>query len=274
MVSFDALTELAVCVLVIFRGYGYRQKKMAIFEKANYLFILPVLKTPFLQCCLLLLLMLVHQAPDFAAAYREQLQVLACERAQMQQAYLAKATDAEKKQLTDAARNRLYSALIDRLFPFWYGTPWDYNGTTQTPQKGKIACGYFVTTLLRHAGFDLERVKLAQQSSEKIIRTLVSEKYIVRLNKITMEDFVSASRAMGNGLYLVGLDTHIGFLLVQDNELRFIHAAYSAEGMVKSEPVWQCKVLMKSKFRVVGKLLSDEKTIEGWLLNNKFTTVL
>lgn len=232
------------------------------------------MKTVFLKYFIPLWLLLWHGWPDIAAAYREQVQVLAAERAYLQQLYVEQEGKGQKQELEEIARQHLYSAITARLFPFWYGTPWDFNGTTATPQKGKIACGYFVTTLLRDAGFNLERSKLAQQSSEKIIRTLVSNDHIVRLNKLTMEDFVNAMRKMGNGLYLVGLDTHIGFLLVNGSDLRFIHSSYSYWGGVKSEPVWQCKVLLKSRFRVVGKLLSDEQTIKQWLLNKKFTTVL
>jgi hypothetical protein len=58
--------------------------------------------------------------------------------------------------------------IIDKkLLPYWLGTTWNFNGTTQVPGEGSIACGYFVTTLLRDAGVKLERVKLAQMASEK-----------------------------------------------------------------------------------------------------------
>jgi hypothetical protein len=44
--------------------------------------------------------------------------------------------------------------------------------TSETPGRGEIACGYFVSTVLRDAGFGVERVRLAQQASERIVRTL------------------------------------------------------------------------------------------------------
>src|SRR5205823_2478360 len=46
------------------------------------------------------------------------------------------------------ARRALLDAFARDLFPAWAGTPWDYNGTATRPREGKIACGYFVTTLL------------------------------------------------------------------------------------------------------------------------------
>lgn len=53
----------------------------------------------------------------------------------------------KKKQ---AGKNALKAAFVrqitQKVFPYWYGTKWDFNGTTEMPQEGSIACGYFVTT--------------------------------------------------------------------------------------------------------------------------------
>ena len=40
----------------------------------------------------------------------------------------------------DIAGKVLYQTMADSLIPFWYGTPWDYNGISQKPGNGKIAC--------------------------------------------------------------------------------------------------------------------------------------
>src|ERR1043165_5518098 len=60
--------------------------------------------------------------------------------------------------------------ITQEIFTYWYGTDWDFNGTTQTPKQGKIACGFFVTTVLRDAGFDLPRIAWAQLPSESMIK--------------------------------------------------------------------------------------------------------
>lgn len=41
--------------------------------------------------------------------------------------------------LIDSARTILFDALMDKLLPTWYGTPWDFNGMTRTPGEGTIA---------------------------------------------------------------------------------------------------------------------------------------
>ena len=68
----------------------------------------------------------------------------------------------------------------DELLPAWDGTPWDFHGTSQAPREGKIACGYFVSTTLLHLGLQVERVRMAQQASELIVKSLVSTNPIRR----------------------------------------------------------------------------------------------
>ena len=52
-----------------------------------------------------------------------------------------------------------FHTLVDSIFPYWYGTEWDFNGITESPRKGEIACGYFVSTTLKHMGIRLNRYK-------------------------------------------------------------------------------------------------------------------
>ena len=80
----------------------------------------------------------------------------------------------------DKIERHLVEMLTDSIFPFWIGTKWGFYGTTQVPGKGKIACGYFVSTTLEHAGFDIERIKLAQQASSVIISTLCNKKKTIK----------------------------------------------------------------------------------------------
>ena len=81
-------------------------------------------------------------------------------------------TSAQKTEVYNKSRRLLITYFSDSLFVCWYGTGWDFNGTTTTPRDGNIACGYFVTTLIRDAGFDIQRTKLAQCASSTMINTL------------------------------------------------------------------------------------------------------
>ena len=187
----------------------------------------------------------------------------------LQNQYYFAITANQKKEIVAHTTEYLQQLITKDLPTFWYGTPWDYSGTTELPNEGHIACGYYVSTMLRDAGFEVERRKLAQQASEKIVKTLVSEKYIKRFSRKKIKPFLEEMDKLGEGLYIVGLDTHVGFLLVEDGKKQFIHSARTTKGVV-NENAWSSKVLIRSKYRIVGKLLPNDEVVEKWLIGESF----
>ena len=138
------------------------------------------------------------------------------------------------------------------------------NGTTEVPGKGSIACGYFVTTVLRDVGFKIRRTRLAQMPSESMISELVSPVNIRRYVNTSLPDFVTYVKSLGTGLYVVGLDTHTGFLICQNDKLFFIHASGAEPKCVIREDAENSAVLARSSYRVVGKLSADLEFIKKW----------
>ncbi len=159
------------------------------------------------------------------------------------------------------------TVLTEGIFPQWTGTAWNFYGTTETPGQGTIACGYFVTTTLRDAGVNLNRIKLAQCASEQMIRSLVQAKYIKRFSNIPMTQFLEAIRQQGYGLYITGLDSHTGFLYNDGAEIYFIHANYTGTRCVIREKAASSPVLTASKYKITGKISADEKVLERWAKN-------
>jgi len=107
----------------------------------------------------------------------------------------------EWNRLPKTAKEKIFtSAVTETIAPAWFGTAWNFNGTSETPQQGCIACGYFVTTVLRDAGLPIARVKLAQCASEQMITSLIQSKYISRFSNIAMEDFIRSIQSQGYGL--------------------------------------------------------------------------
>jgi hypothetical protein len=156
-------------------------------------------------------------------------------------------------------------AVAETILPQWTGTPWNFYGTTETPGRGTIACGYFVTTTLRDAGLSLARVKLAQCASEQMICTLVQPKYIRRYSNVPMDDFIAAIKKEGYGLYITGLDSHTGFVYNDGAEVYFIHANYRGSRAVTKETAASSAVLASSRYKVTGKISADEKVLEQWV---------
>ncbi len=194
------------------------------------------------------------------------------ERLRLAGALRAARTGNAQDSILNIARRIFIASVADSLAPRWFGTPWDFNGTTQTPREGSIACGYFVSTLLRDAGLNVERVRMAQQASEKIVKALVSEKEIRRFSNVPLDTFVSAVHSWGEGLYVVGLDYHVGFLYHNGSAVRFIHSSYIPPKHVLSEPAARSAILASSKYRIVGKISAADPLLRTWLQGTKVKT--
>lgn len=163
-------------------------------------------------------------------------------------------------------KEKIFTAAVAKtIIPGWIGTAWDFNGVTETPGKGKIACGYFVTTVLRDAGLPITRIKLAQCASEQMITTLVQSKFVQRFSNLPIDDFINAVKAKGYGLYLVGLDNHTGFIYNDGTAVYFIHSTFVGTRNVQQELAAASWVLAKSRYKVLGKISADEKVLNKWM---------
>ncbi len=176
---------------------------------------------------------------------------------------------ADRAALIDEARTAAFDAITTELIPTWKGTDWAFYGATQTPRTGTIACGYFVSTVLQDAGFDVERVTMAQQASEHIIMTMSPSSAIWRYRGRTRSQVATHVEAQGDGLYIVGLDYHVGFLVKEADTLQMCHSDPN-DGVVCEDA--RTSSAFVSDYRVVGRVLHDE-TVEKWLDQSHFTTV-
>lgn len=182
----------------------------------------------------------------------------------------AAAPPSARPAIVAAARVTVEQAIVDDLFPEWAGTRWAFSGTTVAPREGAIACGYYVSTILRQAGFDVDRVRLAQQPAERIILTLVPRDAVRRFSDASASEVLSEVRSEGDGLYLLGLDFHVAFLVNRGGHVRMCHSSYVA-GAVLCEDATTSPA-MTSRYRVLGKLLGDEM-MEAWLTGTALPTV-
>ena len=181
-------------------------------------------------------------------------------------AIIKKGANGHWARLTRPEKEKIFTgAVVKTIVPAWIGTPWTFSGTTEKPGEGSIACGYFVTTVLRDAGLPIARVKLAQAASEEMIKTLVQAKYIQRFSNKPMEELIAAINKSGAGLYIIGLDNHTGFIYHDGTAVWFIHSTFVGTRNVQYEKAATSIVLNSSKYKVVGKLSADEKVLERWI---------
>ncbi|MEL6134855.1 MAG: hypothetical protein AAFR59_15960 [Bacteroidota bacterium] len=157
----------------------------------------------------------------------------------------------------------LYHALTDSIFPYWYGTAWDFNGITETPRKGKIACGYFVSTTLRDLGIPLNRYRLAQKASSEIVQDLCDDKQIhtFRSRQNLLQHLKEKPL---NGLFVIGLSYHVGFIVKQGEDLFFIHANYTGDQLTVKEKFEESAALQHSDVFVLGDLLESKSFLDRW----------
>src|SRR5687767_2354556 len=184
-----------------------------------------------------------QQRANGPKSYKEALAKIDAERSALASEFQQASSQAKKNEVIDRARKVITQSVVNDLFPFWYGTDWDFSGVTETPNQGKIACGYFVSTLLRDAGWKLERARLAQQASENIILSLTGDPHVKRFRRISIENFAKAVKEWGEGLYVVGLDIHTGFIVNSGGEIYFVHSSYAEPYEVVRERAVESKIL-------------------------------
>ena len=151
----------------------------------------------------------------------------------------------------------------------WLGTPWDFNGTAKGPGAGKIACGYFVATVLKDAGFQVDRYQLAQQPSENILRSFLPKKSCDLSVGKEYQAFVTQVETREPGVYVIGLDSHVAFIVVGGGGFRFIHSSGSRPWCVVDEGRAEAGVLQRSKWRMLGNLTADPAVLKRWLKAEK-----
>lgn len=183
--------------------------------------------------------------------------------------YQTARTSAERESVLAEAQ-----ALLDSVLPLmmrcWLGTPWHFYGTSDTPGSGNIACGYFVSTVLRDAGFRVDRFKLAQQPSQNILETFVDRSRRTVRAGISYDQFLNIMASKPAGIYIVGLDRHVGFIVNEPSGIRFIHSSGITPRTVVDESSDQAYSLEHSKYRVFGHLTGEPQTLVDWLQTKSF----
>jgi hypothetical protein len=170
---------------------------------------------------------------------------------------------ADNDTLVKSAQKLIIRFIDDEIFPYWYYTPWNFNGTTRVPKSGTIACGYFVTTVLQDVGFDIPRVKWAQLGPEGVIKKFCRE--IKRFHDRPVGEVIDYIKKKPDAVYVVGLDCHVGFIVKYQQKIQFVHSNYYHPDIgVMSENLDTENPLRDSKYRVFG-TVTDSVNVLRWI---------
>lgn len=179
--------------------------------------------------------------------------------------------DSLKSSYLDSVGQVWSELMINGGFPFWQGTPWTFEGHTSTPGEGTVACGYLVSTLLRHSDIKLNRYKFAQLAATDGARSLLGNTNIPAL--LSYEDAWATIDTLKEGLYKVGLSNHVGFLWINNGESYFVHSNFiEYEGVICEYA--QCSAAFNASrvFQIVP-LSSNHFLMEKWLKGEDITII-
>jgi hypothetical protein len=187
---------------------------------------------------------------------------------------LAAASDgATREEVRAEARAYVVEALRDVVFAGWLGTPWGL-GPNSTPlrphQPGtEIACGYFVSSALENVGLRLgTRFRFAQAPALHAQRSLApADRDLHRFFSIPGDALARRIAALGEGVYVIGLNNHIGFVDVHGGAVDVVHASYTGDQLVTREPLATAAVIENSRAAgyFVTPLFQDDRLIDHWL---------
>ncbi|MGD1844547.1 MAG: hypothetical protein ACFB10_04060 [Salibacteraceae bacterium] len=222
----------------------------------------------------LLVLLAAHPAtPDHQSDYLNLCQTIEKNRIALAEKYVQAENEVDKNRVLDTAEAYLLTVFQQKMLPAWMGTPWDFNGISAIPGKGEIACGYFVSTTLKHAGFELNRFRLAQQYSHSIVKSLSLGQEVVVLRNAPLEKAVAYFESRSENLYVVGLDNHVGFVERLQGKLFFTHSNYiDREGVVR-EPLTQSNAFASSQTFVIGAVMPQRELLKRWLMKESIPIV-
>ena len=208
-----------------------------------------------------------------AAAYDRVLAQIVAHRAELGTRYAAARGTRARAAVRVEARRYVVDTLVSQVFPAWMGMPsgGGPQATASLPhQPGMyISCSYFLTAALQNAGLVLEsRARFAQAPAAWIERALLPPGgQIHRYGTLPADELEQKLVALGEGLYVVGLDIHVGFIDVRGGRATFVHSSYTPPGTVVDEPVVTSEAIANSQRKGywVSPLFRDDRLVDLWL---------
>ena len=204
--------------------------------------------------------------------YTKSLKSIKENKTQFQTRYKSAVTKNEKKLVLADAKIFILNSILNTILPQWMGTPWSFEGHSEQPNTGSIACGYFVSTTLNQCGFNINRYKLAQKNPKNEALIIQLDNSIEHFENKSVSEFKSYFlKNKKDGIYFIGLDFHVGYLQKEGEHLYFIHSNYiNSEGVVKEE-ISSSKAF-KSSHYYVANITQNDLLIKKWILNEVIST--
>ncbi len=185
---------------------------------------------------------------------------------------------AAKDAVRAEAKALLIRSIVDEIVPAWLGMPWTMaviddglkpNAAYPFEEGKGVSCSWFVVSVLRNAGVRFVNPRdFAGTISIHFQWAMTPRKRdIHRYHGVTPKKLKQKLKTLGDGLYIVGLNCHIGFLHVAGDRVDFLHSSYIDPQEVVVEPVERSPAIEMSEDAgyVVSPLFQDRRLIDFWL---------
>ncbi|GAA4108838.1 hypothetical protein GCM10022393_05190 [Aquimarina addita] len=199
--------------------------------------------------------------------YKQTNQSIEQARVSYNKAYINQSDPVKKDTILKEASAYFTKAILNDIIPYWYGTEWDFNGHTNIPNEGEIACGYFVSTTLKHMGIQLNRYTMAQQASKLEVESIAIQK-----NKtifFNLKNSIEQLQQLKDGLYIIGLDNHVGYIYNLNSSTYFIHSSYITD-RVMIEPADQSEAFPSNVYYLAS-ITDNKPLIKKWILGQRLS---
>lgn len=187
-------------------------------------------------------------------------------REEFQEEYDSASPD-EKKDIISQSKEYLLDKISNSIIPAWKGTTYNFSGNSERPggEEG-IACGHYVTTVLKDAGFNIDSDALGQKRARYIIKTFTEKNETYK--DISAEQFSEYLEEKDDGVYILGLDSHTGMIIKDGEKENLCHAAYYSPLEVTCEDASKSTAIKSSSHKEIGNALNDD-AVKDWI-NGKY----
>lgn len=180
---------------------------------------------------------------------------------------------ANKDSIIKEARKYFEETLINKVFSHWYGMEWNFSGYSDIPQKGEVGCSYFVSNTLLHMGLNINRYKFGQAHALSIAKSFQPDKKVIQIRGKEQSEIVEfIKKKLKEGLYIVGLDNHVGFILFRKGDVFFIQSSYIDPIQVVVEKAEIAPALTSSLY-VIGELSTNDSLIVKWITKERINVI-
>ena len=188
----------------------------------------------------------------------------------------------ERNAIREAARKYVVQAIVEKIIPQWRGMPWtmavidDGLGPDAAvpfePGKG-ISCSWFLVSVLRNAGLRFLSARSFAGTIAVHFQYALSprDRDLHRFFNITPTRLAKKIADLGDGLYVIGLNCHIGFVHVAGDNVRILHSSYISPATVVIERLVESPAVAASQEAgyVVSPLFQDIRLIDHWITGNQ-----